>query len=259
MNHFTVTSAGFVYYSYSQYTESTLDGFGCFKLSGGLAFADKGGVANPATVPATQLGYSPIDSIGGGPGAYGNVIDTVAPDTALQSAFYFVATQPLSTYNYVTPDGIEAVNLNTFMPSGTLFMDLEKFEGPMYTWVWTSSAGGRMAFVALTSSGNIYLLRGAFVVPEELESELSRRPRVEFLHNHHPRRRQYPSRLSPVRTSFPESLWTWNGSYRTTTILDATHVSVAVSATDLAAAGSVSLVALNPGAPASSTLSVTIN
>jgi hypothetical protein len=51
----------------------------------------------------------------------------------------------------------------------------------------------------------------------------------------------------------------WNGSYRTTTIVDATHVTVAIPASDLAASGTVSLTAVNPGAPASSALAFTIN
>ena len=41
--------------------------------------------------------------------------------------------------------------------------------------------------------------------------------------------------------------------------VDATHVSVAIPASDLASAGSASLVATNPGAPASGALSITIN
>ena len=52
---------------------------------------------------------------------------------------------------------------------------------------------------------------------------------------------------------------TWNGSYCTTIILDATHVTVAIPASDLAATGSASLIATNPGAAASSALTVSIN
>jgi hypothetical protein len=52
---------------------------------------------------------------------------------------------------------------------------------------------------------------------------------------------------------------TWNGNYRTTTIVDATHVTVAIPASDLAATGSGSLIATNPGGPASNLLTVTIN
>jgi hypothetical protein len=52
---------------------------------------------------------------------------------------------------------------------------------------------------------------------------------------------------------------TWNGSYRTTTIVDAAHVTVAIPASDLVGTGSGSLVATNPGAPASNALTVTID
>ncbi len=50
----------------------------------------------------------------------------------------------------------------------------------------------------------------------------------------------------------------WNGTYRTTTIVDATHVTVAIPARDLATAVTASLVATNPGAIASNTLNVTV-
>jgi hypothetical protein len=52
---------------------------------------------------------------------------------------------------------------------------------------------------------------------------------------------------------------TWNGSYRTTTIVDATHVTIALTAADIASAGTASAVATNPGVPASAALTVTIN
>jgi trimeric autotransporter adhesin len=52
---------------------------------------------------------------------------------------------------------------------------------------------------------------------------------------------------------------TWNGSYRTTTIVSSTQVTVAIPASDLASAGTGSLVATNPGAAASNTLTITIN
>jgi hypothetical protein len=52
---------------------------------------------------------------------------------------------------------------------------------------------------------------------------------------------------------------TWNGSYRTTTIVDATHLSVAIPASDLAATGTGKIVATNPGASASNSITVTVN
>jgi hypothetical protein len=50
----------------------------------------------------------------------------------------------------------------------------------------------------------------------------------------------------------------WNGSYRTTTIVDATHLTVAIPVSDLTTAGTGSLTAVNPGAAASSALTITI-
>jgi hypothetical protein len=52
---------------------------------------------------------------------------------------------------------------------------------------------------------------------------------------------------------------TWNGSYRTTTIVDASHVTVAIPASDLSTAGTASVMATNPGAPASNALQIAIN
>lgn len=258
LNHYNVTSAGFTYYDYSQFTQSSLNGFGCFKVNGGLAFADVGGVANPTTIPATQLGYVPIGAaIGAGPGAYGNVINTVAPDTSLNTAFYFVITQPLNAYNRLTPDGIQAVNLNTFMPSNTLFMNLEPIEVGPYQGVdlirW-----GQDGLAALTNTGHVYLLRGPFVVPQELQQNtaatLASSSATTITHG------AGNTLLTLTGSNFiPGVAVTWNGSYRTTTIVDATHVTVAIPASDLAAAGSASLVATNPGASASNALTVTIN
>jgi len=52
---------------------------------------------------------------------------------------------------------------------------------------------------------------------------------------------------------------TWNGSYRTTTIVDAGHLTVAIPATDLATTGTGSLIATNPGAAASSAITVAVD
>ncbi|MGB0121984.1 MAG: IPT/TIG domain-containing protein, partial [Silvibacterium sp.] len=52
---------------------------------------------------------------------------------------------------------------------------------------------------------------------------------------------------------------TWNGRYRTTTIVDATHVTAAIPASDLTNAGTASVVATNPGAPGSNVLQISIN
>jgi hypothetical protein len=252
LDHYTVTSAGFIYYDYSQYTESTLNGFGCFKVSGGLAFGNAGGVANPATVPATQLGVFPVT----GGGEFTSTA-TLAPDTSLQSAFFLVDTQTNSSSTSIV-DGIESFNLNNFMSIGSVSLNMEQIEGNTgYTGVdlirW-----GQDGLAVLTSSGNIYLLRGAFVVPQLLNqntaASLSSSSIPSITHG------AGNTLLTLTGSNFvPGVAVTWNGSYRTTTIVDATHVTVAIPASDLASTGSGSLVATNPGASASNTLTVAVN
>ncbi|MDE3105223.1 MAG: IPT/TIG domain-containing protein [Acidobacteriota bacterium] len=253
LDHYKVTSAGFTYYNYSQYSTSTLKSFGCFKLSGGLAFANGGGVANPATVPATQLG---VLSAGGG-GTFSTVASFV-PDTSLGEAFYLANTQSSSSLYSGVADGIQSYNLSTFMPSSQVSLNMETIEGS------TSYSGvdmirwGQDGLAVLTSGGHIYLMRGGFVVPQEMQSNaaasLTSSSASTLTHG------SGNTMLTLTGSNFiPGVAVTWNGSYRTTTILDATHVSVAIPASDLATAGSASLVATNPGAQASNTLQLTIN
>lgn len=253
LDHYTVTSAGFQYYNYSQYTESTLNNFGCFKLSGGLAFGNAGGVANPATVPATQIGVFPV----AGGGTF-STSATLAPDTSLQSAFYLVNTQASGTSCSSTPDGIESFDLNTFLPNAKVPLNMGTIEGTTsYTGVdlirW-----GQDGLAVLTSGGHLYFMRGAFVVPELLNSNaassLSSSSLTTITHG------SGNTLLTLTGSNFlPGIAVTWNGSYRTTTIVDSTHATVAIPASDLANTGSASLIATNPGASASNALTITIN
>lgn len=252
LDQYPVTSAGFTYYNYSQYTESTLNGFGCFKVSGGLAFANAGGVANPTTIPATQLGVFPVT----GGGTF-SVSQSFVPDASLQSAFYLVPTTASAASSGV-PDGFESFNANTFMPTGEVSLNMETIEGTTsYTGV-DAIRWGQDGLALLTSGGHIYFMRGAFVVPGELSSNsgatLTSSSVSSVTHG------SGNIMLTLTGSNFlPGVAVTWNGSYRTTTIVDANHVTVAIPASDLAAAGSASIVATNPGAPASNRLTITIN
>jgi len=252
LDHYTVTPAGFTYYDYSQYTESTLNDFGCFKLSSGLAFANAGGVANPATVPATQIGVFPVSASGG----EFSTSQSFAPDASLQSAYYLVNTEASSNSSGEPPDGIESFNLNTFMPLSKVSLNMETIEGnTSYTGVdvirW-----GQDGLAVLTSGGHLYFLRGAFVVPEELNtnSAAALAPVAALTHG------SGNTVLTLIGSNFhPGAAVTWNGSYRTTTVVGANHLLVDIPASDLTSAGSASVVATNPGAPASNTLTITIN
>jgi trimeric autotransporter adhesin len=252
-DHYTVTSAGFTYYDYSQYSTSTLNGFGCFKLSGGLAFGNAGGVANPATTPATQIGVFPVS--GGGDFITSAAL---APDTSLQSAFFVVDTGAEGTSNYGgNVDGVESFNQNTFIPTSSLFLNMETIEGNTSYTAVDMVRWGQDGLAVLTSGGHLYLLRGAFVVPQFLTKNsaaaLTSSSSSTITHG------SGNTLLTLTGSNFiPGVAVTWNGSYRTTTIVDSQHVTVAIPASDLASTGTASLVATNPGATGSNTLQITI-
>ena len=267
LDHYTVTPAGFTYYDYSQYTESTLKGFGCFKLSGGLAFGDAGGVANPATVPATQLGVFPVSG-----GGEFSTSSSFAPDTSLQAAFFAVDTQVtpsgcsfpanfdgIGDCDYIsdtTVDGIESFNQNNYMPTASVYLNMESIEGNASYTIVDLVRWGQDGLAVLTSGGHIYFMRGAFVVPEELglnsAATLSSGPALTHGSGN--------TVLTLTGSNFaPGVAVTWNGSYRTTTVLDSDHVTVDIPASDVTSAGSASVVATNPGGPASNTLTIAIN
>jgi uncharacterized repeat protein (TIGR01451 family) len=250
-DHYTVTPAGFTYYDYGQYSESTLNGFGCFKLSGALAFGIGGGIANPATTPATQIGLFPV----GTNGTFNSSL-ALAPDTSLQAAFFVVNTQAEAASSG-TVDGIEAFSQNTFLPTGSLSLNMESIEGNTSYTAVDMVRWGQDGLAVLTSDGNLYLLRGAFVVPQMLSSNTA-----ATLTSGTPSTITYGSGntlLTLTGSNFlPGVAVTWNGSYRTTTIVDAQHVTVAIPASDLANTGTASLVATNPGATGSNVLQITI-
>ena len=254
LDHYTVTSAGFTYYDYSQYGESTLNGFGCFKLSGGLAFGNAGGVANPATAPATQIGIFPVS--GGGEFTTNAAL---APDTSLQSVFFAVNTEDEGTSSSgAAVDGVESFNQNTFLPRGSLSLNMESIEGNTSYTAVDLIRWGQDGLAVLTSGGHLYLLRGAFVVPQLLTASTSAAlTSSSFSTIAHG---SGNTLLTLTGSNFvPGVAVTWNGSYRTTTIVDATHITVAIPASDLVSTGTASLVATNPGGPPSTALQITIN
>jgi hypothetical protein len=244
---YPITGAGFSYNS--THTSSTLLHFGPFKLVGKIGYADAGGVADITTSPATQLGYyAPLIQYG----ANGKV----EPDTSLQRTFFLGNSVPTSNY-YGPPDGIIAYDQNTFLPTDTLPLNMLSIEGN------TSFTGvdlirwGQDGLAALTSSGHLYLLRGAAVVPQLMNQNsaavLSSSSLTTVAHG------SGNTLITLTGSNFvPGVAVMWNGSYRTTTIVDAAHLTVAIPASDLATAGTASLTAVNPGAATSSAITITI-
>jgi hypothetical protein len=238
---------------------TTLDGMGGFsggvRLANGLVYGGAGGIANPSTTPPSQIASLPlIDFYGSGISGYGagNL-----PDPSLQKEF-LMEENAAGTWAY----GLVRYDLTTYQPEA--FLTMPTLASGVES-NWTMQRWGQDG-LALLSYDNVgvstpvvvmMLLRGPFVAPQELgtnsAANLTSSSVTTITHG------SGNKMLTLTGSNFlPGVAVTWNGSYRTTTIVDATHLTVAIPASDLATAGTGSVTAVNPGAATSSTLIITI-
>jgi hypothetical protein len=240
---------------------TTLNGMGGFggdfQLANGLVYGAGGGIINPVTTPPSQIAVLPLLDFYNS-GDNGESAGIVA-DPSLQKEFVMLENLA-GTLAY----GLVRYDLTTYTPEAIIDMPASttNIDGS-----FTILRFGQDGLALFTSAedystnqivSQIMILRGPFVTPQELLTDsaasLTSSSTSSITHG------TGNTLLTLTGTNFlPGVAVTWNGSYRTTTIVDATHVTVAIPASDLASAGSGSLVATNPGAPASSALTVTIN
>src|SRR6266567_645879 len=173
----------------------------------------------------------------------------VLPDGSLGRTFYVV--NAASAYSYPsTYDTVQAFDNSTYMPAGSVSIDFTTAEGANSSYTLTDVIRwGQDGIAILTSGGHIYLLRGPVVVPQLLNQNSTASLTSSSASTI--AKGSGNTMLTLTGSNFvPGVAVTWNGSYRTTTIVDATHLSVAIPASDLAATGSGTIVATNPGAGA---------
>ena len=251
LDQYSITPAGFSFDI--SHKSSTLLNFGTFRLIGKIGYADAGGAADVTTKPATQMGiFKPVN------GSTFASAQVVAPDPSLAQVFFFASTGANPNISANGPDGLVAYNPQTYMPQEILPLNIGTIEGSASYSPVDLIRWGQDGLAALTSTGHLYILRGAAVVPGELTTStaatLVSSSSSTITHG------AGNTMLTLTGTNFlPGVAVNWNGSYRTTTIVDPTHVTVAVPASDLATAGAASLTATNPGAPPSSAITFTIN
>jgi len=262
---YTSTGSGIYRYSVGStgatlIDQTSLNGFGVggsFELADGIAYGGNGGIANPSTTPPSQIATLPlIDFYGSGDIGYA---DGSLPDPSTQKDFLMMVNDA-GTWAF----GLVRYSTADYLPEASLTMPASN--SSVYT-SWSMLRFGQDG-IALLSTGNseinsgavtqILLLSGPFVTPQLLTTNtaaaLTSSSETAITHG------AGNALLTLTGSNFVSGVAvTWNGSYRTTTIVDATHVTVAIPAGDLASAGSGSLVATNPGAPASNALIVTIN
>jgi hypothetical protein len=237
---------------------TTLHDLGGFMLANGIAYGGAGGIVDPSTTPPSQIASLPLVEFQSGLSFLGIGGGAVA-DPSTQKEFLMIVNLGENTTNC-----LERYDLNRYVPEAGLIMTAS---APSVDLKWTMLRWGQDGLALLTlptipvsdnAVSQIFLLRGPFVTPQLLETNsaasLTSSSATTIAHG------AGNTLLTLTGANFlPGVAVTWNGNYRTTTIVDATHVTVAIPASDLASAGSGSLVATNPGAAASNTLTVTIN
>ena len=239
---------------------TTLDGMGGytggFVLANGLVYGGGGGIANPSTTLPSQIQTLPrIDFYGSGDVGYG--VDVVA-DPSLEKDFLMLENTA-GTWAY----GLVRYNLVSYLPEAFLTMPASA-SGVESTWTMLRFGQDGLALLSNDSVGaspavmQLMLIRGPFVAPQELST--SRAASLASSSASSITQGSGNITLTLTGSNFlPGVAVTWNGSYRTTTIVDAAHVTVAIPASDLSASGTASVVATNPGAQASNALQIVIN
>jgi hypothetical protein len=232
-------------------TSTSLTRFNCFKIAGGKAFASAGGVAGVTSGGGvTQIGSFTLPS----QFYYSSGSPVAAPDVSLGQTFFPATTSSIS-YGY--PDGVLSYDNGNYLRTGSISLNIPTIEGSTSYSIQDLVRWGQDGLAALTSTGHLYLVRGPFVVPQLLNINTAAALTGSSVStiNHGAGN----TLITLTGSSFvPGVAVNWNGSYRTTTIVDATHLTVAIPASDLTTAGTGSLTAVNPGAAASSALTITI-
>jgi trimeric autotransporter adhesin len=239
----------------TQIDDTTLEGLGgygqSFKLENGIVYGSNGGIIDPSTTPPSQIATL---------STFGSAGDGIVPDAPTNKDFLILenlagefGSNTLARYNTTQYVQESTLTLPSAADGGQLAYD-------MLRWGQDGLALRASEYNASTSSSTaqILLLRGPFVLPELLNqnsaASLASSSSATIAHG------SGNTMLTLTGTNFiPGVAVTWNGNYRTTTIVDSTHVTIAIPASDLASAGSAALVATNPGATVSNSLTVTIN
>ena len=227
---------------------------GPFRIANGTAYTSTGGVADVADQPARALGTFPIANL-----YYGLLEAGVAPDPTLGRAFYLTGFDG-TTYSGINITGLAAFDTVTYAPDAFIPLNIAAIDGTPYPYLTTQDIvrWGQDGIAALTSAGTIYLIRGPAVVPQLLQTNtppvLISTASATVPHG------SGNTAITLTGSNFlPGVAAIWNGSYRTTILVDSTHITVDIPVSDLVASGTASVVAANPGSAASAPLSITIN
>lgn len=252
----TVTASGLTLNDNTGYTLNGIGGFtGGFKLAGGELYGFGGGAADPLPTPPVQLGQF---SIGSALGSNQAVEGTgVAPDPSLGRIFYLGETLA----------GSANPLLLSYDSNSYLLLGEQQFTGAiqgqdLVRWgrdglAWHTSSGGGFGN-GTPGSGQVFLVRGPFVLPEW--GTVNPNPVLNSVSPSSAAAGSGNLTIAVTGSGFvPGVVLTWNGAERSTSFVDASHLTISIPASDLSHAGTATLVVNNPGSNNSSAVSFLIN
>jgi hypothetical protein len=237
----------------TQIDGTTLNGFGGFggklAIDGGLVFGSAGGIINPTTTPPSQVAVLPL---GNGPSSTNLVGGGVIPYQAESKAFvigvndagtaaYFL--ERFDTQHFTLEQQIQLPGNSVSALSGTRFGQ----DGLAYLVPNTATA----------QTPQIFLIRGPFVLPAEATTNAT--PTLTSASQSTIAVGSGNLYLTVTGTGFlPGAVVLWNGSPRTTVFVDSAHLQVAIPASDVANAQTITLDSQNPGSGSSNSISITL-
>jgi trimeric autotransporter adhesin len=232
---------------------TTLNGFGGFggklAIDSGLVFGSAGGIINPTTTPPSQVAVLPL---GNGPSSTNLVGGGVIPYQAESKAFvigvndagtaaYFL--ERFDTQHFTLEQKIQLPGNSVSALSGTRFGQ----DGLAYL----------VPNTATSQTPQIFLIRGPFVLPAEATTNAT--PTLASASQSTIAAGNGNLYLTVTGTGFlPGAVVLWNGSPRTTIFVDSAHLQVAIPASDVANAQTITLDSQNPGSGSSNSISITI-
>ena len=233
---------------------TTLDGLGGFggqiAVDGGLVYGTGGGIINPNTTPPSQIAVLPL-----GVGPYGDSLvgGGAVPYAAEMKSFNIGVNDAGTAFSYV-----ERFDTQHFTLEQTLQLPSSQIQGVNGTrWAQDGLAFIIPSTTANSTSSQIFLLRGPFILPAEAVSNPA--PVLGSTDHNSVQAGSGNFYLTLTGSQFlPGATALWNGSARTTTFIDSQHLSVAISSSDVSTAGSIAITGQNPGSGISNTINVTV-
>ena len=235
---------------------TALDGMGLggqIALDGGLIYGAAGGIVDPSTTPPSQVAVLPLQPY------FPSLMYGAVPYAAESKAFE-VAVNVGATLAYLERFDTQHFTLEQQI---TLPVLLKGRIDPNITGMRWGQDG--LAYIVPTDGSDplnagppgIFLMRGPFVLP----SELAANQPPSLAQTDHSTISAGSGNLYVTVTGthfLPGATLLWNGSARTTTYVDSTHLIVAIPAADVQAAATVSLSSQNPGSAVSNSLTIMV-